>query len=449
MNKYNKADRVLLITFVLFICAWLLKHFYSDNFMTKAFFVSMEAALVGGIADWFAVTALFTRPLGFPWHTALIPTNRENLIEATANMVQFEFFSKERLQERVQNIHFVDLLISFVENQNGKQAIALMIAGYIGQTLRDLDARKVASLIEKQIKNNSNQIMLVPLVQGLANWLLNNRKDEQFLNYILTQVAEMVQRTSTRQKIYEYLQQYKEKKTSGFWKSILGWVGEKTNSININDATDSFHEELKELIEELSRPSHPLRVLFHQRLENIAELSNNPDWCEKIENWKEGVIERVTFQEQLVQIVKILIEEAQIPKEELENLLKDYGFMGQKGIPQSISGESFLVVWYLSTIDKYWEVFRQDPEIQELVEGYLQKVIQHIIDSEHDIIKVMVKDAMQVLSAEELNRLIESRIGEDLQYIRINGSIVGGIAGLAIFLIIQATQSDSFLQLFR
>jgi uncharacterized membrane-anchored protein YjiN (DUF445 family) len=430
VNRYNKADRVLCIAFVLFLCALVLKHFYHDIFLVKALLVGMEAALVGGVADWFAVTALFRRPLGFPWHTAIIPNNRVNIIEATAHMVQYEFFSKEKLRERIQNVRLVEIMLVWVEQQNVKQIFGVMAARHIGDMLKNVDPKTVAEAMEKLLKMNSRQLKLAPVVQELAKWVLENRKDEQLLDNILKQITEIAERASTRQAIYDYLQQYKEQKTSGLLGAIVDWIGEKTNAINIDDAADSFHQELISLLKELSQPSHPLRVLVHQRIDDVADqVASNPVWSAAVEKWKEGIINQINLQEPFMDLVNIFVRETQCS--------------------ESLSSPSPLMAWILATIDKYWAAFRQDQGIQDWVENYLQEAAYKIIDSEHDIIGVIVKDAMQVLSDEELNRLIESKTSEDLQWIRINGSIVGGVAGLVIFLIIHVAHNPALSMVLR
>jgi len=449
VNTDNKADRVLCIVFVLFICALALKHFYRDIFLIKALFVGMEAALVGGVADWFAVTALFRKPLGFPWHTALIPNNRVKLIEATAHMVQYEFFSKDKLRERIQNVRLVAVIIGWMENPNSKQTFATMASRHIGDMIKNVDPKIIADALEQMLKMNIRQFKLAPAVQSLSKWVLDNRKDEQFIDNMLNQITETAKSTSTRQAIADHLQRVKDQKTSGFLGSIASWIGEKTNAANIDDAADTFQHELVSLLKELSQPAHPLRVWLHQRINDAAgAVSSNPEWSKAVEEWKAGVIKQSNLQEPFMDLVNILVKEAKHP-ETMEGLTEDGVFIRQQDNMQSSAGQSPLMTWVLAAMDKYWEAFRQDQEIQDWVEVYLQEAANHIIDSEHDIIGVIVKDAMQVLSDEELNRLIESKTGEDLQWIRINGSLVGGVAGLAIFLIIHVVQDQTLSMFFR
>ena len=94
MNRWNNADTTLLCAALCFLVAVGFKIIYPESILAEGFLFVTEAAMVGGIADWFAVTALFKKPLGFPFHTAILPKRREEFVSASTKMVQNEFFSR-------------------------------------------------------------------------------------------------------------------------------------------------------------------------------------------------------------------------------------------------------------------------------------------------------------------------------------------------------------------
>ncbi len=95
-RSFNIADKALVCTTVLFIMLIIVKINYPSNLYLKGLLFCVEAALVGGIADWFAVTALFKKPLGFPYHTEIIPRKKDQVIAGCIKLVQNEFFSKKQ-----------------------------------------------------------------------------------------------------------------------------------------------------------------------------------------------------------------------------------------------------------------------------------------------------------------------------------------------------------------
>ena len=105
-RNWNKADKTLLAAGVLFLFSLCLHIQYPKSLFADGILFCAEAALVGGIADWFAVTALFRKPLGFPYHTAILPRRRKEFTEATGRMLQNEFFSKKNLLRKAKSIDY-------------------------------------------------------------------------------------------------------------------------------------------------------------------------------------------------------------------------------------------------------------------------------------------------------------------------------------------------------
>ena len=113
-KDWNKADKTLLAAFAAFLMA-LATHLYCPgNRVAEGFLFCAEAALVGGIADWFAVTALFRKPLGFPYHTAILPRRRAAFVKASVTMVQKEFFSRRKIFRHLERLHLLPMLLSLI-----------------------------------------------------------------------------------------------------------------------------------------------------------------------------------------------------------------------------------------------------------------------------------------------------------------------------------------------
>ena len=110
-KSWNKADRVLFLAFLVFLLALFVHLQLPHSVFASGFLFCAEAALVGGIADWFAVTALFRKPLGFPYHTAILPRRRQSFIKASVTMVQKEFFSRRKVFRHLERLHLMPMLI--------------------------------------------------------------------------------------------------------------------------------------------------------------------------------------------------------------------------------------------------------------------------------------------------------------------------------------------------
>ena len=124
MKSWNKADRVLFLAFLVFLLALFVHLQLPHSVFAEGFLFCAEAALVGGIADWFAVTALFRKPLGFPYHTAILPRRRQSFIKASVTMVQKEFFSRRKVFRHLERLHLMPMLMKWLGEADTRAKIS-------------------------------------------------------------------------------------------------------------------------------------------------------------------------------------------------------------------------------------------------------------------------------------------------------------------------------------
>ena len=124
MKSWNKADRVLFLAFLVFLLALFVHLQLPHSVFVEGFLFCAEAALVGGIADWFAVTALFRKPLGFPYHTAILPRRRQSFIKASVTMVQKEFFSRRKVFRHLERLHLMPMLMKWLGEADTRAKIS-------------------------------------------------------------------------------------------------------------------------------------------------------------------------------------------------------------------------------------------------------------------------------------------------------------------------------------
>ena len=142
-RNWNKADKTLLAAGVLFLFSLCLHIQYPKSLFADGILFCAEAALVGGIADWFAVTALFRKPLGFPYHTAILPRRRKEFTEATGRMLQNEFFSKKNLLRKAKSIDYGEKVGRWLADEANFQ---LAVQWLNGLFVKNIDVvKKIAS----------------------------------------------------------------------------------------------------------------------------------------------------------------------------------------------------------------------------------------------------------------------------------------------------------------
>lgn len=408
----RKANRVLALVFGLFAAAAAAaRYYYPDSMAVRVAFIVAEAALVGGLADWFAVTALFRRPLGFPWHTALIPRSREKIIAAISGAVQNELLSKDSIKRRLAGVRLVDVIVGWLE-EDGRQALLPGLAArYVQAAWDNLDLPAVARYGQKWLKAFLYEADLAAYSRRGLSWSLATGRADRFIEYLLAELTAAAAQDSTRLAIKRYLDQAAQNAARSWWQKLVLSLAEATNTLNTAEAAAVLHAELLLLLGDLAVPGHPVRAWVRARLATAVDrLEGDPAWTTSIDAWRKGLAGRLRLEEALIAIAALAVRNA--PPE-------------------------WPAAWAERQTGKLWATFKADAAMRDWVEEQLQTALSRFIDSEHEIVAVVVRDALARLSDEDLSLFIEDKAGEDLAWIRINGSVVGGVVGLLLFLFVR------------
>lgn len=426
-NKRN-ANYILAAVALLFLLFVVIKYFYPNVFTIKLFYFIFEAALVGGIADWFAVTALFKKP--FPEfipqpHTALIPSNRGKVIDAVVVMVENELLSKEIIKAKIKQINIVDYVVLLLEDEKNTKQLTKFITGYVQKFLEELDPGETAIYLEKLLKTTSAKIDLTPHLRNIADWVIEKDEDDKWLGYLLDELIDSVKKESTHAKIHEILLETKEEKIGeNVFLQGLAFIAEKLNALNMADAARAVQAELIATLQELKDPRHILRKKVKVIINNtIIDLDKRDAWKSAIEAWKEGVIERVNLKEVIETLIFSAVKVAFINMDEDAPLMK----------------------WVVGELKKYIKHIRKEEGLKAWLDKYLKEAINSVVDSEHHLVGSIARETLNAFTNTRLNEFVEDKVGSDLQGIRINGCIVGSIVGACIFLFLNFVYDPYFV----
>lgn len=414
MKRKNIANQVLAGVVLLFAIASMLKHFYRDSVLIQLFSFVAEAAVVGGVADWFAVTALFRKPLGFPWHTALITRQRERVIKAIVDMIQNELLSVESIKKRMDKVSLTNLFIDWVENKDGKVILKQIISQYSRDMLDHIDIKKISVHVDEILNKKARETKLTEHVQAIAQWAMENKRYEQLLGYIIDEAICIIEKSNFRQLIYERLVKIREQQTKSIFEKTVFWLAEQSDSINLGEAADAIYEELIIILHEVKKKDHVLYQWANSKLiEVIDQLEHQDVWSEEIEKFKQAIVRS--------------IDVPQIVEENAQTALQI--------IRASSNSAAFL--WIYDQIEIYWGSFVQNQQAQNWLELSIKQALYKVIENEHQLIGTAVQNVLANFSDEDLNQFIEEKAGDDLQWIRINGCVVGGAVGFVMFLFLH------------
>ena len=396
--KLTAVSLLLLAAAVYAVCRWVGHGNGAWGYVQAA----AEASMVGGLADWFAVTALFRHPLRLPIpHTAIIPNKKDAIGEGLAGFVQQYFLTSEIVAERVaaaevprrvgewlaEPAHARRLAEELSSAISGLAAVLrddelrTSVAAFADKRLRELDiARLLARLLDAVLDSGQHQAALTTALKGTRKFLDNNR-------------AEFRRRVGQE---------------SPEW--VPEWVDDRV----FNKGFTLLQSFLADVIDD---DGHGLRQGYDSQLRDLARrLREDPEQIAKVERARDQLLEHPSVHEYLSNLwdsmKQLLLDKSDDPDSDLRRSVESLTIRGG-------------------------EVLRDDPAVAGKVEDALQRLAGHVVTHYADDLTDVISTTVERWDTEETSRRLELQVGRDLQFIRINGTVVGALAGLVIYTISQ------------
>lgn len=395
-QNWNKADRTLLAAAVIFLFALCLQVQYPGNMFAAGFLFCAEAALVGGIADWFAVTALFEKPLGFPWHTAILPRRRQSFIEATGRMLQREFFGKKALVAKVKRIDFAGKLLGWLERPESRQLVAKWLADRGRNWLEAQDGTSLSGVLAARLGD-------------LAAGSMTPERIRSFLLYGAKELESVARQPEFADKIEAGLDEYIESKLQGPMAMMMAGFAQSVNVLNTEEAAGLIKDRC---------------ILFLERVqqEESEEAEQLQAMAEKISCFLQ---KNFAARQELDHAVLNSVQRLNL-NEYLFNATDERDILD--GQLQELAGSIVQVVYGM---------LREDSTLQREVSGICYQLAARGVMQAQEMLGSIAGDVLGTMTDEQINRLVYDKAEPDLLWIRMNGSIVGAVIGLVIFAVMQ------------
>ena len=368
------------------------------------------AAMVGGLADWFAVTALFRKPLGFSYRTAIIPRNRERIFHDLITFVEQDLLTKDNILNTLAHYNVAELLIRFLEEHQGKQGAKEIAHKVTQDVLALLDANEFGRVIEDMAKEHASRVQLFPAVVQTLEWTVKNGYDEKMLDFLLDELTRIVEQDESRRVLAGLFAQLGETYRQGAQNHKLGaWLLD----MSAEHFVDAARTRIIAFLQAVQEPGHPLRGKLKTWIdEMIGQLKDNSAFREKVEDWKAEVIRtKLSIRYQVGHYLRYLRQTAAAGEE------------GAGRIPENLD----------KAIDGWVDDFKADARQQAAFDAWVKHKLEAAVDKYHGQVSIMVQERLAELTDELLVEFIEGKVGDDLQMIRINGSLVGGVAGVLLY----------------
>ncbi len=425
-RDWNKADKTLLCAAAVFLFSLCLHLQYRESLLAEGFLFCAEAALVGGIADWFAVTALFRKPLGFPYHTAILPRRREAFIKASVTMVQKEFFSRRKIIHHIEKLHVLPMLMDWLHEPATRQQMLQRLMDYAKDFLMNQDRQEQVDMIAGRLRNTLLQASPDEFLAEVGKWMRESGRDKEFLQYVAMYVREYLEQPATKTAILGMLEQYEKECTKSTLELLLAGIAEALDFVNLEEAAEIMQKQLLRLADELAEVDSPLQrgilALFYEKAE---DLGKDPEFRSLIAEMKEDIVRELPLNE-AVSLAMMNISEsfgADSRTDSLPALRK--GFL-------DIFSEEYA---------RCLEMVHTDGRLRHTVEHFLYDIVVRSALHAQNMVGEIVEDVLRRMTDEQLNHLVYDKVEPDLLWIRMNGSIVGSGIGAVLFVMLVLARS--------
>jgi uncharacterized membrane-anchored protein YjiN (DUF445 family) len=405
-NNYYKATATVVISSCGFFLSYPFHGFWGGLISS-----SCSAAMIGGLADWFAVTALFRRPLGIKpgriIRTEIIPRNRKRIFIALSGMVQNELLAPEILKQRVTSYNISHMFLRYLEEHGGSEDINSILDYLLEDALDKLDPKTLGQLVEQVVEQGVAGFKTSPLLLKVLNYSLAKGYDEKLVNFVVEQLLALTKHPQTGIVIYQLIKEALEAYEKGMdRRKFVDGLLLQLSPVSLAELVQKKLAETLEAIKDNSE--HPLRLKLKLELVRVLDtLEHQPEVQYKIEAWKNTYLSKLNLGDW---ISKGLTDRTNLPIGKLFDFLH-------------------------SELEQLLQSFKTDHTQQKRVDQFLKQALTNWIDREHGQIGALVRDNLNKFSNQSLVELIEDKAGNDLQMIRINGTVVGGLVGLLIYLL--------------
>jgi uncharacterized membrane-anchored protein YjiN (DUF445 family) len=356
-----------------------------------------EAAMVGACADWFAVVALFRRPFGLPIpHTGIVPRNKERIGGALGRFMSNNFLSPSVLAKRLDKIEAAQWAAAWLSDQGNAHRIAGQASRSLPQILGALPRDHLVDWFAKAALRGIEALPAAPLASKVLSLLWAQGETQALLN----RAIELAEASLISHKDF-----IRAKVTQNSSRLIPKWVD--------GMLADKVMNGLQATLAEMRNPEHPWRLELRGAIETlIFDLANNPDMAERGEKMKAELLANPVFVAQ----VKELCQDAEA----------QLNANASGHVASIAAGLEFAFI-------ALGEWLREDRKIQARLNRWARRAALRALAPRRAEIGAYIANVVANWDATTLVNRLELQVGRDLQYIRINGTLVGGLVGLLIF----------------
>ncbi|WP_409291507.1 DUF445 domain-containing protein [Peribacillus sp. SCS-37] len=383
---------------------------FQDSLFGRLLQGGFEAGIVGGLADWFAVTALFRHPLGLPIpHTALLPKNRDRMTGALVSALENNWLTKESIQEKIKQIEITRRVLAFVRGGLYSEPAKKGIESTLTHLVKEIQIDKLTGTAEKMLKQFAASADLPALIQKAVGLTIEKKYDEKLLDKLISRIDEWLHSNNRSEELGgTALRALDQMEFDGFLQFAVKSFQSVMSEEKLGNIIQSLLAGGIDSLKQENNLNRKALLLYIRR--ELQGLTENEKLLAELDEFKM----KQTAEWELGPFLTSQLEAA---RQRLLDKIQDRTLLNE-----------FLLPYAENTIS----TLEGDSERVQKIEDFVQGQIARVIQENHKKIGKLVQENLDKLDNEALIEIMESNIGKDLQWIRVNGAVCGFIIGIII-----------------
>lgn len=360
-----------------------------------------EAAMVGALADWFAVTALFRYPLGLKIpHTNLIENSKNAIGDNLGQFVTGNFLTPVTIRPYIEKLEVVKYVSDWLNKTSNQEMLQQELINFAKKVIKDLDDKDVVDFMTLKGEEILKQFNLQELVSSSLEYILEKQKHDDILEAIIPKAKEYIAQSDIiiKDKINEK-------------HPVISFFAGRKISKGVVEGVISLLDEIE------NDKEHPIRLNIEKLIQdNIENIKQSPDWKLKLEALRDDFI----------------------TQERLQEYASDLWLTLKQSLTDSFDNQHSVLQNYIQkNIDKLAYNLSHNQEMIFKINGWVRHFLYRMILRNVKEVESLISNTVDKWEGKQLSEKLELEVGKDLQFIRINGTLVGGLVGLIIYAVTQ------------
>ncbi|MGO4546063.1 DUF445 domain-containing protein [Paenibacillus sp. 2TAB23] len=417
MNNFSikkKADLALLFSAIGIFIAFP----FHDSFVGGLLFSLFSAATIGGLADSFAVSALFGNPLRIKWPswmgTNIIARNRERLIGELVKMVQNDLLTIPNIKERLDEYNIAEVLVTYLREHGGEEGVNDILQQVANDVITTIDLQELAKTVQTFLLEHADSIPVSNIAADVGDWTIRNGYDDRIIEFMIPELIKIVKSAAFGSVVDQIVKSaIKSYEGDKFRRKLIDF----TAGLEAANISGRLQDWLVSFLEKFHDEVHPQRRQIKAFIAQfVVRLRTDEQLRERIEAGKLSLLAAVKSDIKLDVYIQRGLEA-------LRNAAAD-----------NAEGQLARYPWIKDKVREGVSYLGSNGELLERIDQYVKTTVLKWMEQKHSYIGKLVTDKLNDFSEDELISLVKEKAGKDLQYIRINGIGVGALIGVVLHL---------------